>query len=89
MSRQRRIRDRAKRARWLLTLVSWRERLLFGVSAQRIDWRRPLRNGLMLPFWRGCPLVAPRSRKAAASVPASGEVMGTQPARRLFRSGAA
>lgn len=82
MSRQRRMRDRVKRAFWLWDIVNARETLLFGFSQQSIDWRRPLRGGLLLPFWRGCPLVAPRSRKASAPALTSCEV-GTQPARGL------
>jgi len=50
---------------WLFAIVNARESLIFGYSLQEIEWRRPLRNGFMLPFWRGAPVVQIQSRRAA------------------------
>lgn len=58
MSRKRRLQDRVKRGRWLMKRVVAMDMISLGFSAQLLDWRRPLRDGSMLPFWRGCPVVS-------------------------------
>lgn len=57
MSRKRRLQDRAKRGCWLMNRVAAMDMIFLGFTAQQLDWRRPLRSGVMLPFWRGCPVV--------------------------------
>jgi hypothetical protein len=60
MSRIHRLEKRAKRTGWLWRSVAYRKQVLMGLSViPALEWRKPLRRGPWLPFWRGAPFLAP------------------------------
>lgn len=70
MGRNERLRRRAKICGWLLRYHTSLSMLMFGYAPVVFDWRRALPRGLLLPYWRGLPMVSIKKSAPPESAPA-------------------